>query len=164
MCRSLSSYVKRRVGTRSDALISLFKSPLLPPDDTTRRFHGGVLLSPPKRPGCFQKNTVCFDVFRQFVVVVVVGTSETSEMQAPVEYSAVRFLYFSCERWETQEKGGVETKGGGHVGRNLVNGEQLEKTAAPWRYAPPAPRSRGFHACFSRRLGDFILPLSPFFF
>lgn len=57
----------------------------------------------------------------------------------------------------------VETKGGGHVGRNLVNGEQLEETDAPCRCALPALRSHGFHACFSHRFGDFLLPLSPFF-
>lgn len=39
MCGSLSCYVKRRVGTRCEALISLFKSPPLPPDDIGR-FHG----------------------------------------------------------------------------------------------------------------------------
>lgn len=56
----------------------------------------------------------------------------------------------------------METKGGGHVGRNLVNGEQLEKTDAPAVTRTDAPPSaalsrlsrllfslfRGFHPSF----------------
>lgn len=56
----------------------------------------------------------------------------------------------------------METKGGGHVGRNLVNGEQLEQTDTPCRYAhrltPPPPPS----AVLSQLSHLFFSPFPPF--